>query len=205
MKRAVLMSVAAAALMTVSLGAQGRNFGGSWTIDAEKTAASNPAMVGGGRGGGGVARSGGGGGGGAVVATGATATTASSGAMAGGGGRGGGGGAVVARSGGPGTPALTTVTVDANTFTLVQGQTTTSYRTDGSVTNLDNEMRKASAKASWQGDKLVVETTTETQNGPVVAHASWYLEGEWLVRENKSTSADGTEVIRKTYYKRSTN
>jgi len=110
----------------------------------------------------------------------------------------------VARSGGAGTPAVTTVTVDANTFTLVQGQTTTSYRTDGSVTNLDNEMRKASAKASWQGDKLVVETTTETPNGPLVGHAMWYLEGEWLVRENTSTSADGTEVVRKTYYKRST-
>jgi hypothetical protein len=195
MKRAVLMSAVAAALMTVSLGAQGRNFGGTWSIDAEKTAASNPAMSGG-RGGGGAR---GGGGGGAIVATSAT-TTATAGAVAvGGGGRGGGGGGV-ARSGGAGTPAVTTVTVDANTFTLVQGQTTTSYRTDGSVTNLDNEMRKASAKASWQGDKLVVETTTETPNGPIVGHATWYLEGEWLVREN----ADGTEVIRKTYYKRST-
>jgi hypothetical protein len=201
MKRAVLMSAVAAALLTVSLAAQGRSFGGSWTVDSEKTAASNPAVMAGGRGGGG-ARSGGGGGGGAVMVASSATTTASAGAVAaGGGGRGGGG---VARSGGAGTPAVTTVTVDANTFTLVQGQTTTSYRTDGSVTNLDNEMRKASAKASWQGDKLVVETTTDTPNGPIVAHSSWYLEGEWLVRESKSTSADGTDVIRKTYYKRST-
>jgi hypothetical protein len=134
------------------------------------------------------------------------ATTVATGAVAGGvGGRGGGGGGVVvARAGGPGTPAVTTVTVGANTFTLVQGQTTTSYRTDGSVTNLDTDVRKASATASWQGDKLDVETTTETPNGPIVSHASWYLEGEWLVRETKSTSADGTEAIRKTYYKRST-
>ncbi len=203
MKRAaMMMSVAAAALMTVSLSAQGRNFAGSWTVDAEKTAASNPATGGGGRGGGGGGMARSGGAGGAVVATGATATATAGGGARGGGG---GGGAVMARSGGPGTPAITAVTMDANNFTLVQGQSTTTYKTDGSVTNLDNEMRKASAKASWQGDKLVIETTTETSNGPIVAHATWYLEGEWLGRENKSTSADGTEVVRKTYYKRSTN
>jgi hypothetical protein len=197
MKRAVLTS-AFVALMVTGLAAQGRSFGGTWTIDAEKTMAEGGAAGGGGgRGGGGMARSGGGGGAtnsGTVAATGGVV-------MARGGGAGGGG----ARSGGAGaTPVGLTVTVDANTFTIVQGQSTTTYRTDGSVSNLDTDVRKASAKASWQGNKLAIETTTETPNGLIVTHATWYVEGEWLVRENTSTGPDGQDVIRKTYYKKST-
>lgn len=205
MKRAVLMSAAAAVFLSAGLAAQGRNFAGTWTIDSEKTMAAGGGggrggAFGGGGGGGGVARSGGGGAGGAVAGSGGGTVTA----MAGGGRGGAGGGA---RSGGSGGPAIVpgmTLTIDATTFTIAQGPTTTSYLTNGSVTNLDNERRKASAKASWQGDKLVIETTTETPNGVAVMQATWYLEGESLVRENKSTSADGQEILRKTYYKRST-
>jgi hypothetical protein len=193
MRRAVIAG-AFVALISTGLAAQGRSFGGTWAIDVEKTTAEGGMAT--------IARSaapaggGGRGGGGAVSGSSATGTMVAS---AGGGARGG-----VARSGGAGgsMPGMS-VTMDAGTFTLVQGQSTTTYRTDGSVTTLDTETRRASAKASWQGDKLVVDTTTETPNGPMVTHATWYLEAEWLVRENKSTGPDGQDVIRKTYYKKS--
>ncbi len=195
MKRVVMLSAVAAVLLSVGVGAQGRNFSGAWVIDSEKTAAAGGGAMGGG-GGAMVARSGGGG-----SSTGAIAVGGSGGARGGavagvgvGGARGGGAGGVA--------PGLS-LTIDANSFTLVNGATTTTYKLDGSVTNIENPTRKVSAKASWQGDKIAIETTAEGPNGPIVTHAFWYLEGDYLVRENKSTGPDGQEVVRKTYYKRS--
>jgi hypothetical protein len=192
MKRVVMLSAVAAVLLSVGVGAQGRNFSGAWVIDSEKTVAAGGGAMGG-RGGGDremVARSG---------------ADRSAGAVAVGGvARGGGGGGAVAASGGGGARATgLSLTMDANSFTLVNGATTTTYKLDGSVTNIENPMRKVSAKASWQGDKIAIETTSEGPNGPIVTHAFWYLEGDYLVRENKSTGPDGQEVVRKTYYKRS--
>jgi hypothetical protein len=190
MKRAAVLGAVMAVLMSVGIGAQGRNFAGTWVIDPEKTMAAGGGQVGG-RGGGGMARSGGDGSGAAVAVAG------------GGGGRGGGG---VARSGGGGgataSPGLT-ITVDAASFTIANGPMTTTYKLDGSITNIENPVRKTSAKASWQGDKIAIETTVEGTEGPIVTHATWYLEGDSLVRENKSNGPDGQEVVRKTYYKRS--
>jgi hypothetical protein len=194
MKRTVITGAAVAALMSVSLYAQGRNFSGTWTIDSEKTTAANAGMAGGG-----------GRGGGTMVATGGerrVADPAAAGAVA----RGGGGGAVVARSGAGGgavaAPAGTTITLDTKSFTVSQGEIATAYALDGSVTDVSNARRKATAKASWQGDKLVIETTSEGPNGPAVSLASWYLEGESLVRENSSTGPDGEAITRKTYFKK---
>ncbi len=200
MKRAVLVGAAAAALMSVGLYAQGRNFSGTWTIDSEKTTAANAGMAGGG-----------GRGGGTIAATSGerrVVDPAAAGAVAvgGGGARGGGGGAVVARSGAAGgavaAPAGTTITLDTKSFTVSQGEMATAYALDGSVTDISNARRKATAKASWQGDKLVIETTAEGPNGPVVSLASWYLDGESLVRENSSTGPDGEAITRKTYFKK---
>jgi hypothetical protein len=193
-----MLSAVAAVLLSVGVGAQGRNFSGAWVIDSEKTMAAGGGAVGGR----------GGGGGGVVTRSG----DGSAGAVAvGGGARGGGGGGAVAvagtggaRGGGGGRVAPgVSLTMDANSFTLVNGETTTTYKLDGSVTNIENPMRKVTAKASWQGDKIAIETTSEGPNGPIVTHAVWYLEGDYLVRENKSTGPDGQEVVRKTYYKRS--
>ena len=200
MKRAVLMGVAAAALMSVGLGAQGRNFSGTWAIDSEKTMAANVGVAGGG----------GGGRGGAVAAGGELRRVggdAGAVAVAGGGARGGGGGGEVrARSGGAGgavaVPAGTTIAIDAKSFTITQGQNATVYALDGSASDVSNAARKATAKATWQGDKLNIETTSEGPNGPVVSHAAWYLEGEWLVRENTATGPDGQATTRKTYFKK---
>jgi hypothetical protein len=194
MKRAVMLGAVAAVLLSVGVGAQGRNFSGTWVIDSEKTAASSgEAMAGGG--GGAMTRS--------IVAGSSTRAVAVSG------GTGGGGGAIAAdagsraRSGGSGVAPGLSVTMDANSFTIVNGSTTTTYKLDGSVTNIENPRGKVSAKASWQGDRISIESTSETPNGVVTTHASWYLEGDYLIRENKSTSPDGQELIRKTYYKRS--
>ena len=195
MKRAVVLGTVTAVLLSVGLGAQGRNFGGTWVIDAEKTASANPAGAG--------TRVARGGGGGTMVAggdVGGERRVALTGVAGGGGDRGGRGGAVV---GGASVTPGTSITVDANTFTIVNGGITTAYKLDGSVTNVENPRQKATARAAWQGDKVAIETTAEGPNGPIVTHATWYLEGEFLVRENKSTGADGQEVVRKTYYKRS--
>ena len=202
MKRAVLMGVAAAALVSVGLGAQGRNFSGTWTIDSEKTMAANVAVAGGAGGG---ARGGGGAVGGEVRRVGGDAGAVA--VAAGGGGRGGGGGGEVrARSGGAGgataAPVGTTIAIDAKSFTITQGQNATVYALDGTASDVSTGARKATAKATWQGDKLNIETTSEGPNGPVVSHAAWYLEGEWLVRENTATGPDGQSVSRKTYFKK---
>jgi len=197
MKRAVMLSAVAAVLLSVGVGAQGRNFSGAWVIDQEKTvAAGGGAMGGRGGGGGGVARSGGDGSAAAAVAVGAGGRGGGGAVAAAGGARGGGGGV------GGVAPGLS-LTMGANSCTLVNGATTTTYKRDGWGTNIENPMRKVSAKASWQGDKIAIETTAEGPNGPIVTHAFWYLEGDYLVRENKSTGPDGQEVVRKTYYKRS--
>jgi len=198
MKQVVRLATIAAVLMSAGLGAQGRNFSGTWTVDTEKTMAA----------GGGAGGARGGGGGGVMVQRSAGDTGAvTGGVVAAGGGRGGGGGgtAAVARSGGAGGAVVATgtaITVDAKSFSITQGQTTTTYALDGSATDVSNQARKATAKATWQGDKIAIETTAEGPNGPVVTHATWYLEGDSLVRETTSTGPDGTPVVRKTYYKR---
>jgi hypothetical protein len=113
---------------------------------------------------------------------------------------------MVARSGAGGAvaggPVGTTITLDTKSFSVTQGENTTAYALDGSVSDISNGMRKATAKAAWQGDKLVIQTTVEGPNGPVVSQATWYLEGESLVRENSSTTADGQTMTRKTYFKK---
>jgi len=214
MKSARFMTaLAAAVVVSVGLSAQGRNFAGVWTIDTEKTMAAGGGAGGGGGARGGAFGSGGGGGGGAVVArsggAGGGGGAVVSGGGGGGGARGGGGGGAVMASGGGGGRggAMTsgmTLSIDASSFTISQGETTTVYRTDGSVNNIESPGPKTTAKATWKGDSLIIETTRETENGNVVSTATWYLEGESLVRETKSSNAAGEQMVRKTYYKKAT-
>ena len=200
MKRAVMLGAVAAALLSVGVGAQGRNFSGTWVMDAEKTAAAGGGAMGG-RGGGGESR---------VMVAGSGGDRSAAAATAVGGGVARGGGGAVASAGGERAVAATGVprgglslTMDANSLTIVSGATTTTHKLDGSVTNIENPRGTVTAKAAWQGDKIAIETTSEGPNGAIVSHAFWYLEGDYLVRENKSTSPDGQEIVRKTYYKRS--
>ncbi len=200
MKRVVPAIALGLGLFCVDLSAQGRNFAGTWTIDTERTLAANPAPVAPAGGGGAVARGGGGGGGGVVVAGSGGAAAGSAVIAQGGGGRGGGGGM---RSGGPGTAGPMTVTADAGTFSFGSGESMMTYRLDGSVSTTDTPRGEVAVKASWQGDRVVVETTNPGANGPVVTKVAWYMDGDALVRESTIPGPDGQTISRKTYYKRS--
>ena len=101
-------------------------------------------------------------------------------------------------------PTPTVISMNAGSFTIGSGETATTYKTDGSVNAITNAAgQSVQAKAAWKGDKLVIETTTETPNGPRSATNTWYLEGESLVRETASTTPDGQAVTRKTFFKKS--
>jgi hypothetical protein len=187
MRQSVVMAALAVGVSVMSVAAQGRNFSGTWVIDAEKTIANAPS----GGAGGGIAM-GGGGGGGAMVARGG-----GSGGAVGGGtggavmGGGGGGGTMVAR------PALagstgTVITLDATTFTIEVAGVSTSYPTNGTEATIDVRGVSGRATAKWHGDVLTITTTIDGANGPVTSSQSWSMEGESLVRE----------TTRKTYYKR---
>jgi hypothetical protein len=178
----------------MSAAGQGRSFSGTWVIDSEKTMAAMASSGGGGGMGGAV--SGGGAGGGTIVARSASGGVATGGgggvavasAGAGGGGVGGGGGAMVRSTSNP----ETVIAMDANTFSVETNGAKTSYPLNGTEVAVDVRGAAGRAKASWQGDVLVVSTTVESPNGPVTSVVRWSMEGDSLVRE----------TARKSYYKR---
>ena len=202
------LTVAAAILLAVGVSAQGRNFSGNWTIDAERTSAANAATSGmiqaerrtdaptpASGGAVAVARSGGGGGGrggaggGAVVAS-------PTGEVAAGGMRSGGGG------GRGGAAGPTVISIDASAFTIGSGDAKTAYKLDGSATVVQGPNGDRTSKAGWKGDHLVIETTSQGPSGPIVQTTTWYLEGEALVRETSTPTPDGNPIVRKTYFKK---
>lgn len=204
MKRVSMVVAAIAVAWSAGVSAQGRNFGGQWVVDAEKTGASAAAgatrSVAGGGGGGRIVAGGAGGGGGVVSGGGggviserrSTATT--------------GGGAMVAGGGGGRGGAATgpmVVSIDAAAFTTTLGESATSYKLDGTPTVIESGSRRSTTKAAWQGDRLVIQTTTEVDGARMASTTTtWYLEGEHLVRETVSVTPSGESAPRKTYYKR---
>ncbi len=189
----------------ISVGAQGRNFSGTWVIDGDKTMAAIQAS---GETGGAMVARGGGGGAGGGVAVGGVMSGGGGGSVAvargsGGGGMGGGvasagsGGAVMSAGGGGGRGGVvvssdTVLSIDANTFSTDIGGIHTSYPLNGSEVTVQLRSGEARARASWKGDTLVIEQTIDSPNGPVTSTTSWFLEGDSLVRQ----------TARKTYYKR---
>ena len=118
-----------------------------------------------------------------------TEKNAAANAGGGGGGRGGG------RGGGGGDM---TVAQDAKTLKITRtgpnGDTTTTYNLDGSVSkNPGRGGAEQESTAKWDGAKLVI--TTKGQNGDQVT--SWYMEGSNLVNERQ-----GQNGAMKTYYKK---
>jgi hypothetical protein len=160
MRQIAVMAALAVGVSVMSVAAQGRNFSGTWVVDAEKTAAAAPA----------------GGGGGAV------ATRSIAGGGVGGGVRSAGGGGAIVRSTASGSTD-TVITLDASTFTVEVGGVTTSYSTNGTETPVEVRGQAGRASAKWTGDVLTITTTIEGPNGPVTSSQSWSLEGESLVRE----------------------
>ena len=206
----------------VSVGAQGRNFSGTWVIDSEKTMAAAQAalgetvaagggetrvMRGTGTGEGTAAGSGSatgrvvarGAGGGGASGTGEGTTRARGGvavggtvSAAGGGGAAGTGEVRAVRGGGAGVSTDMVIAIDGNTFSTNMGGVQTSYPLDGSEVTVQTRGGDAKARASWKGDMLVIETTINGPDGPVTSTTSWFLEGDSLVRL----------TTRRTYYKK---
>ena len=189
------LTMAALALCAAGTFAQGRDFAGSWVVDTEKTSAA--AALSGVSGGGGAGGRGGVGGGGGGMRSGGGGT-----AVAGGGGRGGGfaGGGGGARGGGVAAP--TVITLDPTSFTIGAGEMRTTYKLDGTPTTIERPNGSVTAKAAWAGDRLTIQTVTDTPNGQMTNTTVWYLEGESLVRETSAPGADGQTITRKTYFKR---
>jgi len=158
MRRVTAMVGAAAMvlLMSSSVFAQGKpNFAGTWTLDAEKTAAANPAPAGGG--GGGRAGGGGGGRGGAQgpMTIKVDATTFS-----------------IERQGQNG-PTTTAYVIDGKPNKMTQGQAEVSYtaKVVGSTieieTTRDMGGQAVTSKAVWamEGEYLVQSTTQAGRDG----------------------------------------
>ena len=152
-----MVSAAAFVLATAGLFAQGKpNFAGTWTVDAEKTAAANPAPPAGGGGGGG--RGGGGGGRGGQqgpMTVKHDATTLS-----------------VERQGQNG-PTTTTYVLDGKPNKMTQGQAEVTYtaKVVGSTieieTTRDMQGTPFTSKIVWsmEGDYLVQSTTSPGREG----------------------------------------
>jgi len=143
-------------VMSASVFAQGKpNFAGTWTLDAEKTAAANPAPAGGG--GGGRAGGGGGGRGGAQgpMTIKVDATTFS-----------------IERQGQNG-PTTTAYVIDGKPNKMTQGQAEVSYtaKVVGSTieieTTRDMGGQAVTSKAVWamEGEYLVQSTTQAGRDG----------------------------------------
>ena len=157
-------------LLSSSVFAQGKpNFAGTWTVDAEKTAAANPAPAGGGGGGGGRAGGGGRGGGQAGPMTvKQDATTLS-----------------VTREGQNG-PMTTTYTLDGkpNKVTMGQGEATVTAKVVGATVEIetarDMNGTAITTKAVWstEGEWLVVANTQPGRNGgEATTRKTYYKKG----------------------------
>jgi hypothetical protein len=93
-------------------------------------------------------------------------------------------------------PAPMPITLDATSFTVGP----TKYKLDG-TSSFEGPKGTVLVKASWKGDKLILEEGGPGGSGATIA---WYLEGNALVRELSSPARDGGEPrVRKVYYKKS--
>jgi hypothetical protein len=165
-----MVSAAAFVLATAGLFAQGKaNFAGTWTVDAEKTAAANPAPPAGGGGGGGRAGGGGRGGGQAgpmTVKQDATSLT-------------------VERQGQNG-PMTTVYKLDGSkqTVTMGQGEATVVAKPEGATivieTTSDRGGTMVTTKQVWsmEGEYLVVSSTQPgRQGGEPTTRKTYYKKG----------------------------
>jgi hypothetical protein len=165
-----MVSAAAFVLATAGLFAQGKaNFSGTWTPDAEKTAAANPAPPAGGGGGGG--RGGGGGGRGGAqgpMTVKHDATTLS-----------------IERQGQNG-PTTTAYVLDGKANKMTQGQAEVTYtaKVVGATveieTTRDMQGTAITTKAIWsmEGEYLVQATTTPgREGGPATTRKTYYKKG----------------------------
>jgi hypothetical protein len=157
-RMAALLGTAAVVLMATSVYAQAPNFAGTWTLDQEKTTASNPAPAGGGGGG----RMGGGGGGGRMG--GPMTITQDAAKLA------------ISRTMGENV-VVTTYNLDGKPSTNAGGrggEVTSTAKWDGAklvVTNSNGQTVTFHMDGAW-----LVQTTTQPgrEGGPATTRASYY-------------------------------
>ena len=160
-----MVGAAAVVLMAATVFAQAKpNFAGSWTMDAEKTTAANPAPAGGGGGG----RGGGGRGPQGPMVVKHDATTLS-----------------VERQG-PNGPTTTTYTLDGKeqTVTMGQGEAKVSAKVDGATIvitttrDMGGNMVTTSAVWSMDGEWLVIANTQPgREGGAPTTRKTYYKKG----------------------------
>jgi hypothetical protein len=126
-----------------------------------------------------------------------TEKTAAANPQGGGGGRGGG-------RGGMGMGPVT-LTVDAASLTVEretpQGAMKTTYKLDGSEQTIMMGQGEAKAKAKWEGNTIVIETTRTFNENTVTTRTVYSMEGENLVIATTQPPRGGGEpVTRKQYY-----
>ena len=131
--------------------------------------------------------------------------TAAANPNAGGGGGGGGGG----RGGrGGGMMNAFTLTVDGTSLTReVEGQNgpvKTVYKLDGSETTVQMGQAEAKAKAKWEGNTIVIETTRQGQDGTAVTTKDVYSieEGFLVITGTRPGRGGGEPVTTKRFYKK---
>jgi hypothetical protein len=152
MKRAMAVCGAVAMLLVAtSAFAQGKtDFSGKWTIDAEKTAAANPAPAGGGGAGGGGGRGGGGAAGPMTIKQDATTLT-------------------IERAGQDGAVNSTVYKIDGTEFTVMQGQNEAKGKASWDGAKLKLEITTANGVRTTvyaiEGGDLVVANTNPGRNG----------------------------------------
>jgi hypothetical protein len=150
------MAVAAAFVLGTSLLAQSKVASGTYTLDAEKTAAANPAPAGGGGGGGGRAGGGGGGrGGGGPITLKVDATS------------------LTRETQGQNGPQSQVYKLDGSEQTMTMGQGEAKYKAKWEGNNIVIETTRdmgngpttTKAVYSMEGDYLVIATTQPPRGG----------------------------------------
>lgn len=100
-----------------------------------------------------------------------------------------------------------TLTVDGNTLTTERetpnGPVKTTYKLDGSAQQVQMGQGNATAKARWEGNTIVVETTREFNGNSFTIKSVYAIEGDHLVVSTTTPGRGGGEpVTRKQYYRR---
>ncbi len=102
---------------------------------------------------------------------------------------------------GPGGPM--TVTQDDKTLTVErqgrQGVQKTVYNLDGTPTTSETQMGKSTATAKWDGNKLVISTKMETEQGTREMNQTWSLSSDGKLQIERP--GRGGETMTTTYTK----
>jgi hypothetical protein len=130
--------------------------------------------------------------------------TAAANPNAGGGGGGGGGG----RGGRGGMMNTFTLTLDATSLTREvdgpNGPVKTVYKLDGSETTVPMGQGEAKAKAKWEGNTIVIETTRTVQDGTAVTTKDVYSveDGFLVITGTRPGRGGGEPVTTKRFFKK---